>query len=316
MRADPRSMAMKGLGIASGRKTLGEAIRRFTFPLPEDQATQGFKPPLYIRTLRKFAGLLIAVLRLNGVNRFSNEFIQALDPKLVVDLPGQRKMVLRTGHGRLIWRARTFLEEEPMLIEWINGFGSDDIFYDVGANVGCYTVYAGQLGIKTLAFEPELNNVQLLYENIFMNGLQERCIPIPIALGKQTGMDVFYIKSISKGDALHSIGRKSYLLNDPSTVTDQMDTLVMRLDDAIKTFGLPHPTRLKVDVDYNELPVMQGAVDTLQNLREVYVEIDPKLEEHQELVGFLESLSFRVTNRLETPRQWNNEISNYLFARD
>ena len=110
--------------------------------------------------------------------------------------------------------------------------------------------------------------------------------------------------------------RKSYLLHDPSSVTDQMDTLVMRLDDAVKTFGLPQPTKLKVDVDYNELPVMQGAIETLKNVREVYVEIDPKLEEHLELVDFLESLSFRVTDRLETPRQWNNEISNYLFTRD
>jgi len=307
---------MKGLGIAKSRKSLGEAVRRITFPLPEDQATQGFKPPVYIRLLRKFAQLLITLLRLNGVNRFSNEFIQALDPKLVVKLPNQRKMVLRTGHGRLIWRARTFLEEEPMLIEWINGFGPDDIFYDVGANVGCYSIYAAGQGIKTLAFEPELNNVQLLYENVFLNGLQETCIPIPIALGKQTGMEVFYIKSISKGDALHSIGRKSYLLHDPSNVTTQIDTLVMKLDDAIKTFGLPQPTRLKVDVDYNELPVMQGAIETLKNVREVYVEIDPKLEEHLELVGFLEGLSFRVTDRLETPRQWNNEISNFLFTRD
>jgi len=295
---------------------LGEAIRKFTFPLPEDQATQGFKPPVYIRLLRKIARVLITVLRLNGVNRFSNEFIQALDPKLVVELPCNRRMVLRTGHGRLIWRARTFLEEEPMLIEWIDGFGADDVFYDVGANVGCYSVYAAGRGIKTMAFEPELNNVQLLYENVFLNGLQERCIPIPIALGDQTGMDVFYIKSISKGDALHSIGRKSYLLHEPSALTDQMDTLVMKLDDAVKTFGLPQPTRLKVDVDYNELPVMQGAIETLKNVREVYVEIDPKLDEHMELVGFLEGLSFRVSDRLGTPRQWNNEISNYLFTRD
>lgn len=300
----------------TNRQTIKEAFRRVLFPLPEDQATQGFKPNLYIRSLRTLCKLIIYGMRLNGRNRFSNEFIQALDPKVLIDVPDQQKLILRTGHGRLIWRARTFLAEEPMLVSWINSFDKGDVFYDVGANVGCYSLYAAQRGIKTLAFEPELNNVQILYDNLFMNGLQEKCTPIPIALGGQTGMDVFYIKSISKGDALHSIGRKSYLLQDPSTLTDQLDTLVMTLDDVIEVFDLPKPTRLKVDVDYNELPVLKGALQTLKHVKEVYVEIDPKLEEHQELLVFLKGLSFKIIDQLETPRRWNQEISNYLFIRE
>ena len=296
-------------------KYIGEAVRRVTFPLPKDQETQGFKPNLYIRSLRKWAGFCIALLRLDGINRFSNEFIQLLDPKYTVDVPGDRKLVLRTGHGRLLWRAKTFLEEEPMLIDWISGFGEDDCFYDVGANVGSYSLFAAQRGIRSFALEPELNNAQLLYENVFLNNLQDLCTPIPIALGSSTSLEPFYIKTISKGDALHSIGRKSYLLADPESVTIKLDTLVMTLDDLIRIFGLPRPTRLKVDVDYNELAVIQGAEKTLEHVTDVYVECDLKLEEHRELVNLLESKSFQLVRTERSPKQWNQEISNCLFSR-
>ena len=141
-------------------------------------------------------------------------------------------------------------------------------------------------------------------------------MPVPMALGATTGVDVFYLKSISKGDALHSVARKSYLVGDPDSLSDELDVLVMKLDDVVQLYGLPQPTRLKVDVDYNELQVMQGAQETLKGVREVYVEIDPKLDEHLELVKFLETNGFTINNQLETPRRWNREISNYLFVRN
>ena len=301
--------------IANTRKYLTEAIRKVTFPLPSDQAKQGFVPNTYIRSLRRISKFFIAVLRLNGVNRFSNEFIQALDPKLTVDLPNGNNLTFRTGHGRLFWRARTFLKEQPMLVTWIDSFNGEDYFYDVGANVGCYSLYAAVRGIRTFAFEPEFNNLQLLYDNISLNELQEICTPIPIALGAATKLDVFYLKSISKGDALHSIGRKSYLISDSSTVTTKLDSLVMKLDDVVETFDLPQPTKLKIDVDYNELQVIKGAVRTLDHVKEVHIEIDVKLAEHREALDALEAQSFHIVRIEESLEWWNQGIANYLLAK-
>ena len=41
-----------------------------------------------------------------------------------------------------LWRAQTLFSKEPETIKWINGFNAQDIFLDVGANVGMYTIYA------------------------------------------------------------------------------------------------------------------------------------------------------------------------------
>lgn len=189
------------------------------------------------------------------------------------------------------------LTEEPMIIDWINQFDANDCFYDVGANVGNYSLYTAKKGIKTFAFEPEFNNLALLYENTFLSQLQEKCTPIPIALGDSTEVDVLYLKSISKGNVLHSIGRKCYLLNNSSYITCKLDILVMKLDDLIHTFNLPKPTKLKIDVDYNELHAIKGESKTLDSMQEIYIEIDTNLVEHRKVLGILESKSFDVINK-------------------
>ena len=252
-------------------KNTWEPVRKIIFPLPQDQNKQGFEPNFYIASLRKLARAMIFLLQLNGKNRFSNEFIQMLDPKMVVRLPNSDdELIFRTGHGRLLWRASTLFSEEPLAIKWIDSFNSNDCFYDVGANVGNYSLYAGKRGIRTFSFEPEYLNLSVLYENIFLNQLQEKCTPIPIALGDTTKLDVFYLKSVSKGDALHSVGRRSSYL-DKSHLTSMLNTLVMRLDDLLDLFDLPKPTALKIDVDGNELNVIKGAIKTLDFVKDIYI---------------------------------------------
>lgn len=283
-------------------------------PKPEFQNKQGFEPNLYIKLLRGLARLLIAALRLHGRGRFSNEFIQQLDPKIEVSLPDGGTLAFRTGHGRLQWRAEALLTEEPMMIRWIDTFRPDDVFFDVGANVGNYTLYAAHRGVKTVGFEPELFNAQLMYENAHINGLLGRITVVPLAVGENTRKDVFYLKSVSKGDALHSVGRPSYMLTDHESLITA-DVLVISLDDAVARFGLPRPTRLKIDVDNNELNVVEGATEVLKTVNEVYIELDLREEEHREVKTRLEASGFVVAEQENIPRLWNAVISNYLFRR-
>jgi FkbM family methyltransferase len=290
-------------------------LQEIMFPLPQNQKKQGFEPNFYIKCHRYLAKCLIAVLRLNGKNRFSNEFIQMLDPRIKVDLPGSDgSLTFRTGHGRLLWRAATLLSEEPMIIEWINQFSGNDCFYDVGANVGTYSLYAARRGISTYAFEPEDLNVSLLYENIFLNQLQDRCMPIDIALGDSTNIDLFYLQDISKGSAIHGIGRKSNQNRGPAGF--KLKKLVMSMDDFIEIFKTPRPTRLKIDVDGNELLVLKGALKTIAgSVRDVYIELDAGFDEHKKVFTILEDNGFSVIKKEIPPRKWT-QTGNYLFRKN
>ena len=126
------------------------------------KSAYGFTPNTLVRLTRLASKALQKILSLNGQNYFSNEFIQTLDPVYSFDWQVQGRSIpirFRTGHGRLLWRAKTFLVEEPLMVKWISGFSSDDVFLDVGANVGTYTVPVAKLVDQVYACELDPMNV-------------------------------------------------------------------------------------------------------------------------------------------------------------
>ena len=76
-----------------------------------------------------------------------------------------------------LWRADGYATKEPDTLAWIDGFlKPGDVFYDVGANIGQYALYAAKrLGgqCRVLAFEPEALNYAKLNTNIVLNGQSE-----------------------------------------------------------------------------------------------------------------------------------------------
>ena len=47
-------------------------------------------------------------------------------------------------HEIELWRSNTILTKEPETIEWINNFKKKEILYDIGANVGIYSLFASK----------------------------------------------------------------------------------------------------------------------------------------------------------------------------
>ncbi len=64
------------------------------------------------------------------------------------------------------WRALTLLTKEPETLEWIETFQDTEILWDIGSNVGVYSLYAAMKGHSVLAFEPSPSNYYLLSRNI------------------------------------------------------------------------------------------------------------------------------------------------------
>jgi FkbM family methyltransferase len=49
-------------------------------------------------------------------------------------------------------------EKEDNIKEYINNLEKGSIFYDLGANLGWFAIYAASIGLKTYAFEVDDNN--------------------------------------------------------------------------------------------------------------------------------------------------------------
>ena len=77
-------------------------------------------------------------------------------------------------------------EKEPWTVRWIEEYlEPGEVLYDVGANVGAYSLIAavGVPGSRVVAFEPGPANFAALCANLELNAVVERVIAVPLALG-------------------------------------------------------------------------------------------------------------------------------------
>ena len=89
------------------------------------------------------------------------------------------------------WRAKNFLVKEPDTVAWIDSFYPGSVFWDVGANVGIFSIYASKFkDCRSYAFEPSVFNLEILARNLFNNYLEANITIIPLAVGVTTGSNM------------------------------------------------------------------------------------------------------------------------------
>ena len=257
----------------------------------------GFKPSLGRRALRTVCLGLIKALNLNGRSIFSNEFMQLLDPRIDVVLDNQ-KLTFRTGNGRLLWRAKSLLTEEPLMITWIRSMHRDDIVLDVGANVGIYTIPIAKRVQTVYACELDPLNIAILKENMFLNAVTENVVVLPFACGVSAKIVDVKFRDLAYGDALQLIEG-----GDPQNTrlghqNHSAKVIQFSLDDIFVKLDLSRPNKVKVDVDGNEITVLQGMKDLIRGANEVYFE-DSLSDSCREVVQFLLSTGFEKYQSVE-----------------
>lgn len=208
------------------------------------------------------------------------------------------------------YRWKTFDAKEPETLDWIDEVMQDgDIFFDVGANTGVYTLYAAHRHPQTriVAFEPEYANLHLLRDNLIHNGVQERVEVYALALSDHRGLSHLQIQDLTPGAALHTESR------DPLTYTRSQKPVVWR--EGVCTYTLDvfcherslYPHCIKIDVDGTELEVLQGAPEVLHapSLRSVLIE-PPR--DYQAYSRLLKDAGFVAAEGTPGRRQDTNDI--------
>lgn len=284
---------------------------------PRQHQQYGYKPGAVVRFLRLLADVFIAIFRLNGNWRLATEIQQKINPVIKVDIGGGIEAVFRTGHGRLVWHARTILGEERLMIEWLDSFDNDDVFFDIGANIGKYTIYAAlkHKDLRAFCLEPELNNIQTIYENLYFNDLLGRCVIVPYGVSDKEALEPFHIREMTKAGALNNIGSASPYEIDRSR-SFVSHAFCIALDSFIERYGLPSPTKVKIDVDGNEYRVLCGMKEALKrSVKELYIELDVKFSDHRRAIALLEECGFGLKEIENTGLLHDKEIGNYLFIK-
>lgn len=182
-----------------------------------------------------------------------------------------------------------FLSDEPETLQWIAGMKEGDTFWDIGANIGLYSLYAGmRKDLEVYGFEPSALNFGLMADHIVLNKLDKHVNALCIGFGHETGLIKLYGASAEAGHASNTVGKAENQFGGFDAQYEQM-VPVYRVDDFCESFDVKMPDHIKLDVDGLEADILRGAQKTLGQIQTLMIEIEGDEGRQNEMFDLIKS---------------------------
>ena len=209
------------------------------------------------------------------------------------------KMVLETDIEK--WRYETWDTKEPETIAWIDDMSPGEVLFDVGANIGIYTLYAASRGITVIALEPVIENFSRLVQNIELNGF-DNVLPLYAGCEAETGVGRITVENKEIGASGSQIANTGRAI------------LVYSLDDLCV---YERDCYIKIDVDGNEPAILAGAYDTitLKGTKSLLVELN--IKQDMQIPGYTRDNKYNTMTPHSRERRQREGINaeNVVFTR-
>ena len=143
----------------------------------------------------------------------------------------------------------------------------EDLFFDIGANVGSYMVLAsGHVGCRTIAFEPIPATFDALERNIKINDISALVKAENVGVGSKKGRLIFTTLNDTVNHVIEG------LIDDSNQKGVEVD--VVAIDEIILINEVP--VLVKIDVEGFETEVLQGMKNTLsdERLKGIIIELN------------------------------------------
>jgi FkbM family methyltransferase len=270
---------------------------------------------------KRWGRLLAGIV--NGVTAPQHHWRRAHTRLRVVERLIQRDTV-ETRHGPIVFVSthanalmfpRYHASREPETIAWIDGFETPCVYWDIGANVGEFALYAAlRPDVSVVAFEPSAANYAAFCRNIEANGRSDRVQAFCLALGARTQLGSLNLTDSEVAGYFNSFESNEDCFGRPLNVAFRQSMIGFTVDEFRGKFGLPAPNYLKLDVDGTEEHILDGAAATLADpaLRSVIVEIEEAdTPRNARIIERLSRAGFTLTGRGAE----QGGVSNGIFAR-
>jgi len=258
--------------------------------------------------------LLHHVYQINKPDKRKCKVYEGIFP-VYTNSSGRLDLKLYCPNRKVLGRSRSIYRKEPETIEWINTFSAEDILFDVGANIGLYSLLAAKRGTKVVAFEPEPQNFAVLTANVYLNELADRIIPLNLAVANRIMIDYLYMPVYGFGTAFNRFGKAPDSEGDTAAYSAKQAVMSYSLDAFTAAFPEYSPTHIKIDVDGLENLIVSGAIRTIENprVRTLLVEFEDTIGADRQSLDLITSKGFTV--RSKHPRRQANTF-NYIFSRE
>jgi FkbM family methyltransferase len=222
-------------------------------------------------------------------------------------------------------RIDSYIDDEPFTVKWIESFTPRSIFFDVGSNIGGFSLITHfiESDIKTFSFEPNFKNFYTQVEAIRKNNIKN-IYPFNLAINDRDKFNNFIYDSVeigSKGNFGDEL--KNQLLNseygnpfkEGHSIVFETGILGVSLDSLVYRYNLPVPNYIKIDVDGNDFLVLKGAKKLLNenSLKEIFIEVDDKIYDGNEVETFMSMYNFKLVKNIQVDTRKERESMRMLL---
>jgi FkbM family methyltransferase len=223
------------------------------------------------------------IRRINKSQLFRNfEILGHYDQNIKV------KLFLDDWVQQQIWFLGYYEYEQTLF--FIRHLKKTDVFYDIGANIGYYTLLAAKRLTegKVYAFEPDDKNRKQLLENIEMNGFKN-VVVIDKIVSNRSEKNIKFYTSDNNNRGMSSV----FAQDNFSGKIEIKESITIDFFTSLNTF----PTIVKIDTEGSESQIIEGMISVLdQQITTLYMELN------SETLGFK---NLTITDLINKMRQLN-----------
>lgn len=184
-----------------------------------------------------------------------------------------------------------------------------NVFLDMGAGIGDYSIFLAKKGLQCIAFEPVKDNYTSLLENIKINQLEKSIQAIQTGLGSSEMETEFIVKKVNTG-ASHRANlsvNKHIKDNYKETVNiNSFDNLYLAF-----SFTKQDSILIKMDMEGMEMDGLIGAREFIKKFPNITIIAEAKHCGNNEIINMLNTIANFEIGRIDNENIYARKLSNH-----